>query len=854
MLIYVHSNFSSTSNVDSVETEKSRIVLHELEENWWVLASIDLTRLPASRTSRDGNGNPSNTVEYSGREVAPAQLLIAQLKEANAVFLLHHATKLQDLFDRTGRATFCSLIEKYWDKFLTEWDVLLHGCPAVAIYHATKLSGGGELGMGVGEEEWGSGEREVLEGFIDRTEGLRDLIVGRYGPPPDQERAPTTSDARQQVNTWLGTGNDPAAADGIIFSGKGAISKRSLCSISKWMENIFKYGDDAYGIGENPSARHRAKRKAPKTQRKSSSDRVTASLEQEPHPKVKPPKKRAPNLRKRAIENNASPPGIPAPIVGQVERSLDQALAGAAKKTSGKDDTQKKDASDKLADESSSTFGTDNMMKYLTLGYGTSWTLNPKGLKAENKEPPSNSSQKNPSQPERTIDSEASVPSTDSLASFTASSDDTGLQEVEPAPEPNDDDKPFRQKLEQSIGKFLIGLSGDLEQTELDVDSEEESDTSEFRSTRLFMRTLMVTMRQPKHQERNPTIRTNSAESAVSTFSRLSASKQNKPPTSAEASIDGPQPHVTQEKVRLAVYVHQPFIFVFLFDLQTANLTMPSFYRSIHNQLGPLQKPLLRSTDPARVAERIASAIGERSVHSSTLNNSAQPNNPIYDLIYDSAKNTIRTSIPNIPVPGSPAAEGLTTNASSSLSVSGSWYTLGIPIGSSLDTASPSQSSENNLIKSSWSRVEALNAHTQILNTYLSTRSGKEFEHTAKTSRGWWVLWMKILPHQSQSHATATLKDSRRFSNAPSDLTTTSGGSNHKEAFLVRKAADYRPGVNTASRSVSTGPGRWLLREQPKNRDVSAMSGAGGAASAKGVSDGVGVDAKRWVEGLLSLS
>lgn len=72
--------------------------------------------------------------------------------------------------------------------------------------------------------------------------------------------------------------------------------------------------------------------------------------------------------------------------------------------------------------------------------------------------------------------------------------------------------------------------------------------------------------------------------------------------------------------------------------------------------------------------------------------------------------------------------------------------------------------------------------------------------------------------------------------------------SGYKEAFLVRKAADHRP-VAASSRSVSSGPGRWLLREQQKERE-----GGMGVASAKGVSEGVGVDARRWVEGLLSLT
>lgn len=824
------------------------------------MASIDLTRLPTSRISQGSDS--TNTVEYSAREVAPAQLLITQLAQANAVFLLHHATKLQDLFERTGRSTFCTLLEKYWDKFLEEWDVLLHGNPAVAIYNAIKLSGGGELGIGVGEEEWGSGEREVLEGFVDRTEGLKELIVGRYGLPPNTERAPSTTGSKQELDTWLGTGNDPAAADGIIFSGKGVISRSSLCTISKWMESIFKYGNDAYGIGENPTSRRRAKRRATQTDRKASSEHVKSSQEPEAHPKAKTPKKRAPDLRKRAMENSAAPPGIPAPIVNQVERSLNQALTGASTttptRTSQKNDTQNRGTSGNPPDHDPSSSGTDNVMKYLTLGYGTSWTLNPKGFRSDKRESDKNIEPRDSKQQIRVVGNDAGTASAASAVSSAASSEDHGLQEVDPAPEPSEDDKPFRQKLEQSIGKFLVGLSGDLEQTELDIDSEDDSDTAESRSTRLFMRTLTIAMRQPSNQERNPTIRTHSASSSFTTMSSKSTPRQ--PPTSAQASIDGPQPHTTHEKVRLAVYVHQPFMFVFLFDLQTANLTMPSFYRSIHNQLGPLQRPLLRSTDPARVAERIAGAMGEKSSISSksTAKSSTQiEDNPIYDLIYDVARNTIRTSIPNIPVPGSLAAEGLTSNTSSSLSVSGSWYTLGIPIGSLSDSPSPLPSTSNpdKLIKSSWSRTEALNAHTQILNTYLATRSEKDIEHTAKTSRGWWVLWMKISSspstHYSHSHSSQTAAH-RRISNAASEMTH--DASQHKEAFLVRKAADYRPGgLASGNRSVSSGPGRWLLREQQKNRDVSAMS-AGGVGGAKGVSEGVGVDARKWVEGLLTLT
>lgn len=727
---------------------------------------------------------------------------MAQLAQANALFLLHHAASLTELLSKVGRTNLCGLLDRYWSKFAQDWEVLLHGHPAATIYNAIKLGGGGELGIGVGEEAWGSGEREVLEGFIDRTEGLQDLVVGRYGLPPAIDR-PSTADK----DIWLGIGNDPAAADGVIFTGRGLVSQESLRTVSQWMEAIFKRGEDAYGVGENPSSRPRARRRLPKVERSRSSGDTPAA--QEARSRVRSPRARVPNPRKQAIENNAAPPGIPAPLVGQVEASLDKALTRAAK---SENEDSRTGQSATTSDETSTT---DNMMKYLSLGYGTAWTLNPKGLNAS-----------------RGIKDDTEAP----VAS-------EALQQVDPTPEVSEDEQPFKQRLEQSIGRFLIGLSGDLEQMELDSDDGQSSQPqdNDRAESRLFLRTLTVKMAAPRHQARMSTNRTNSKESVQTMKSKSSSRSNPEPKTSAAASVDGAQPNISHDKVQVAVYVHQPFIFVFLFELHTPNLTMPSFYRNIHNQLGPLQKPLLRSTDPSRIAERIAEHIGEKSATAQKSSTAAQADNPIYDLIYDAKKLTIRTSIPNIPVPRSLAAEGLTSSSSKFLSVSGSWYTLGIPIG----TTSEEKSAEQ-LVKSAWSRTEALNAHTQILNTYLATRSGNERENTVKTARGWWVLWMKIKEQQKDKQPASD--DDITPGAAP--RTDRVGNEACKEAFLVRRAFEARPA--TQSRSVSTGPGKWLLREQ--KRDVSGASTIGGAASAKGVSDGVGVDARKWVEGLLSLT
>ncbi|KAK5104060.1 hypothetical protein LTS08_001944 [Lithohypha guttulata] len=821
-------NFSD-SNVDTIETEKSRIVLHELERDWWVLACIDLTRLPASKKPGQDD-NTTTKYEYSAREVAPAPLLIAQLVQANSLFLLHNASSLTELLSRSGRDALCNTLDRFWTKFARAWDVLLHGNPASSIYSATKIAGGGELGIGVGEEEWGSGEREVLEGFIDRTEGLQDLVVGRYGLPPATDRP--ASAHKNNLGMWLGTGNDPVAADGVIFSGKGLLSRRSLCTVSQWMEAIFKYGEDAYGVSENPSSRRRPRRKRPNVQRSSSSgDRTTA---QETHSRTQKSTTRTTNLRKRALENNTSPPGVPAPLVRQVENSLENALAKASADAS-RDVPEDKELQNSTeapttTENQPALFGAENMVKYLTLGYGTSWTLNPKGRKSN-----------------KTAITPAENSNKDQQKSANVTTDKDHLKQIEPTPEVTEDEQPFKQKLEQSIGRFVIGLAGDLEQAEFDIDEgddDQANQDSERPECRLFLRTLTVEMAQPKQQSHENSIRPRLFESTKSTDSNATIQGNPEPKTSAAASVDGSQPNITHQKAQVAVYVHQPFIFVFLFQLHTPNLTMPSFYRSIHNQLGPLQRPLLRSTDPSRITERIAEGLGEKNTASRT-SDASQSTNPIYDLIYDPNRLIVRTSIPNIPVPGSLAAEGLTSSTSSFLSVSGSWYTLGIPIGTSSENT---EHLADSLVKSAWSRTEALNAHTQLLNTYIATRTGQEKEHTVKTARGWWVIWTKVVPLRTNKDKRTIMNDDDR-SETTSSLRTYVDS--HKEAFLVRKAADHRPTLSAQSRNLSSGPGKWLLREQ--KRDVSGASTVG-AASARGVSEGVGVDTKKWIEGLLSLT
>lgn len=223
--------------------------------------------------------------------------------------------------------------------------MLLNGNPAVDIFNGVKLAVGGELGIGVGEEEWGSGEREVLEDYVSRTSGLVDLVVSRFGDAPSQPPTSpvkgTSGKEHVESRIWLGSDQTPRPSDGVIFSGVGAISRRSLSSISHWMEWIYRYGEAAYGVDENPSSgRSRRQRKA---RQKAAAVSPRPKELRKVDPKPEPPSGR-------------TSPGIPPPLVVGTPPTV-----------------QSSSTSDQTTEEGG--ISAETVMKYLTLGYGSAWKI-----------------------------------------------------------------------------------------------------------------------------------------------------------------------------------------------------------------------------------------------------------------------------------------------------------------------------------------------------------------------------------------------------------------------------------------------------------------------------------------------
>ncbi|KAF1960088.1 hypothetical protein CC80DRAFT_465676 [Byssothecium circinans] len=733
--------FSNGAAVDSVETEKSRIVIQELEPGWWILASIDLTQLPAHHSSSESNTSTTEpAIEYSSREVSPPALLLQQLVRAHNVFLLHHGESLAYLYQKLPRDRFMNTLDRYWSRFASTWDVLLHGSPAVDIYGGMKLAAGGELGMGVGEEEWGSGERLVLEDYVHKTDGLVDLMVSRFGEPSplqDPDKSAISQEPADTSNSepWVGSGHYPGPADGTVFSGVGTVSRKSLRDLSHWIESIYCYGDHAYGVRDNPTANRRRRRRKSVKSASPSADALQARV---PHKR-----------EQKSINGGSNPPRIPPPVVKNIEASLNKASAAVDASRSGHADT---------AEPLLGPLGdTETWMKYLTLGYGTAWG----GKKGdENQLVQDNGAAKE--------------------------SPEAPMRHVDPLPEIDHTAEKRKSQIQlENSGYFVIGLKGDLEENYAD-DENEEGDWN----NRTVLRTI--------HVELNPQAQT--LPSTPGLYDDKPASFEN----NASLSSAGQQSQHKLTRLQPVVYVHRPFIYTFLFKHGTGALSIASFYRDLHVYFSPLHRPLSSSTSPFQVAARLSAAFHPYTTTSST--DGAEANiQPIFDLVYDPRTLTVHSSLPNIAEPGTLIAEGLSSTA---LSTSG------------------------------WSRLEALNVHSQIIATISSTRRNlSEIERTCKTSRGWWVVWMRLPPSQVEPN-----KDQD-----PEVETEDFDTDQLREAFLVRRARDGTVSATKGSGS-RFGSAMWVPSRDRKT------GGAAAGWGPKGLAEGIGIDARRYVEGLLSLN
>lgn len=713
------------------------------------------------------------------------------------------------LFVRIRRSKFVNLLGRYWDSFLSTWNVMLHGNPVVNVFGGIKLASSGELGMGVGEEDRGSGEREVLEGFVGRIDGLVDLVVSKFEGPkidPEEEKGTKESESETRISPkqpWLGTGADPTSEDGAVFLGVGALSRKSLRDITHWMEDLYSWGSRAYGVRDNPTATRKLRKKRDKQKPETGKPPTPTD-----GPKGSPPH---PILQLRPKDHRRSTEEYTISVTDSQAAVLQsREIPDSHGKRRSK---EKRPALQRGRSSQSSTHSISNtggkIVNYLKLGYGTHWSLSGNTSKAV-----------------ADHGSKATKHLTQSLGQLTdgATQANKSITTGDPNYDDGSDSSPVAH--DDSVGHYLIGLMGDIEKGDVDVEPDDittDEGKEQGGNFRMLLRTVTVELEREgdARPEADISIDLGTADNTRSQSSKHGGSEHT---GTSQASFESQDRNKTK-KLRIVVYVNKPFIFTFLFELRTDALALMSLYRSLHYQLGPLQKPLLAST---------SHPLSKPGVNATRAQ---ETRSPIFDLIWDSKALTVSSTVPNIPEPN----------------------------GAHFSAPKPDP----------WSRIEALNTHMQLLNIFSATRSNRsELESTCKTSRGWWIVWTRIpdpdngsissyAPSPAPGARTPQLRQEESMKTTISGSTSISGTNNpsmysgpahpfldrgsvikdrpipnDKEIFLLRRASDHSDGK---------GLGRFT--------SLTAASGESGWGNetAKLV-QGIGVDTKRYIEGLLNMN
>ncbi|KAG6319609.1 hypothetical protein E4U44_006881 [Claviceps purpurea] len=794
-MINFSRGFADGASLDTVDTEKSRIIMHELEPDWWLLASINFTQIPIPprlpvKTAQESEAK----YEYSSRELKPASILLRDLLRAHSIFLLHHDTSLSALFVRRRRTKFVAVIGRYWDLFLSTWSVMLHGNPVRSILGGINLAVSGELGVGVGEEQRGSGEREVLEGLVGRIEGLVDLVVSKFGDGIDIDDAKSYRD--QQAGSppprWLGTGQEPAAEDGAIFLGVGALSKKSVSDVTHWMEDLYQWGHHAYGVIESPTSTRRARARAHgRRANKQSVDEASSSAGiKDLGDRAKKPNERANSEDKMETERDAEEPQDSQQQQQQQQQASQTVQAeqdAEAHTTAAAADASTEMEAPAPPDTTEAQDGKlDKMLSYMKLGYGSYWTI-----------PGKSHLYTNPPSPTTTATATPTVPS--KLSQETSSPRSPPQASTPPHVRPH----PPQHIAFETQGHYLIGLKGSIEDDAgvyVSDSSASDSASSDPNNVRTVLRTVNVEL------EHKPSTRPDAT--IVHDFREFepSGSVQTQAPIAEDMRPGCYHSHDLNkaEKLRVVVYVNRPFIFTFLFRLHTDSLALDSLYRSLHHQLSPLKRPLLEST-----AYRPDVAAG-------TNSHGRSANNTMYSLVWDVAAMTVHCTIPNIP---------------------------------------ESNSSDGN---EAWSRADAINSHLHLLTLHALTRSkNSDLERHQKTTRGWWIVWTRLLD-RAENHSDGS---PWRRSSSSDGHTQEPSGADIKNANGDRDSQDRASGNETSSQEQQQHPvvskEIFLLRRASDHVGLGGLSGGGGnmvhgAERGNRLVQGIGVDTRRYVEELLS--
>ncbi|KAF8464084.1 hypothetical protein BDZ91DRAFT_730706 [Kalaharituber pfeilii] len=613
--------FSKKENLSHIETERSRILLHEVESEWWILAHIDFTRI---------NSGQPDSVEYSSRELSQPALLLSQLLSAYNQYRFLYGTFSENL-QLLGREKFCRRLERYWKRWAWRWDVMPVGNPAVEVWGGIKIA----------QPRLGAAVAEVLEAFAAQERaveggGFVDIIVSRFGKAEDpgqvkKDGAATASTESQRTastlafslwptSTKLSPSQSPRTqsparpppllpvslprqppvpreftpSDGCIFPGTGQFEPVSVRDITVWASNVYLAHEDKPGFGTR-----KKKQKRQRIQRFHSIPNIKSdnSLNIDSSPSFRGRVDSAEAGSSADIQGDGAIPVRSRPRSLIAAHRMPQRLeSGNSSAGSYRRDLPQGDMSGNTTMPSpgggSSIPANGKLLNILTFGWAGAGNTND-GVTGR--------------------DRVAQTPVTTETNVGSCSQPGSPKVKMDPVKSTNQP-------------RFLYGFTGNLDEDEDDGNGDLGIDDLDVGSKITEKYVWLVKSNSSSlgvNSELNETSRAGKTED-IPQLHRSSTEQTLRPSTLKE--------------YRLVVYLNPPFTIILIFEPNTPRLSSPSFYRSLHLRLGPLRSSLLptQSTKPATTATPKSS--------------SPHPKPTVYDFLFDPFTLHLSSSIPNIPL------------------------------------------------------------------------------------------------------------------------------------------------------------------------------------------------------------
>lgn len=260
--------FSQGQPIDHIDTDQRRIVIQKFEDNFYIVACIELTKFTDNdfgSDSDDDNGHNDDRsignsgrkhiqknvkIEYSTANLSSPAALCQDIKNAYNLFKLHYGT-FSLMLNNHSSEFVKEHLRQWWSTFVSLWDLSINGKGYLKLLNSYKLSSKSISYSNSSNIKSINLILEKLSEFFQlNSSKLIDLLI--YNPL-DLELLSKSNSSGATNNGHNEESSDPIARHlieeyGIVFKGFDIISEDSLIDLFNWLEENNFSGKNASGL------------------------------------------------------------------------------------------------------------------------------------------------------------------------------------------------------------------------------------------------------------------------------------------------------------------------------------------------------------------------------------------------------------------------------------------------------------------------------------------------------------------------------------------------------------------------------------------------------------------------------